>query len=583
MHPPLRPPPPGTVGQAISLLLGSVRGRRDASESNPIEDSEEREIAELELAASVIHEELLLRAATLQRQHNSSQWIYRLPQEVFTEILIFDILNSPEQRKRLAPVRWNNSAEKPKPPRRTQLCNVSHRLLQTIMSTPRIWSDIRWGVDDHIRCLEMSAQAPLSIQCSRLKWMEVEVPESIYDFSKAVEQQSWRWKSLSLHLPFRYMEVPFLEFTALQLRDLTIQNTSSEPGGIHGESDSINHIIKIFGNPALRNLSLDGMGLYWNNLNLSHLRSLSLIKVKEGAPRFEKLMEILQAASGLEQLTLHGLNIPGLCSIEEQEWNTQPIHLTSLLSVCLDELAEGLADHLIRHARFPRLKSIRVHGLFLKHLKISNSDQNPYHHFFQVIIPVLSSSTKGLTLSNGTFSNEIYLNTDRWAMPWPDGDAAGKTADFGVVVGDPLSSMQQMVDFIKSNRILVPLTIVAHGFDYALNTISSTPSFPAEVLGELPMVTKISAAALDDALNIMALLETIRRDEETGRLGWACPRLKDLDFSTVEGVTPERIQAFLDARYGDGNPLLVDGEIVDRPPMVEFAYSIFWETSTSML
>ncbi|KAG8911465.1 hypothetical protein FRC00_006442 [Tulasnella sp. 408] len=343
-----------------------------------------------------------------------------------------------------------------------------------------------------------------------------------------------------------------------------------------GESGLINHVIKIFGNPAPRNLSLDGMGLHWNGLNLSHLRLLSLIKVKEGAPSFEKLMELLQVASGLEQLTLHAVDI--VCSTEEREGNTQPIHLTSIFSIWLDELPEGLADHLIRVVRAPRLTSIRVRGLSVEQLENSNSDQNPYHHFFQVLVPILSSSTKGLTLSNGTFSNGIYLNTDHWAMPWPAGDVVGKTADFGIVVEDPLSSMQQMVNFLTSNRILVPLTIVAHGFDYALNAISLTPTFPAEALGKLPMVTKISAAVLDDALNIMTYLGTILRDEEAGRLGWACPRLKDLDFSAVEGLTPEYTQAFLDARYGDGNPLLVDGEILDRPLMVEFAYSIFWET-----
>ncbi|KAG9048847.1 hypothetical protein FS837_011853 [Tulasnella sp. UAMH 9824] len=576
MHVPPRPPSPDTVGQAISLLLGSVRRIPDVSESNPIEYSREKEIAELEIAASAIHDELLLRAAMLKRQRNSSQWIYRLPQEVFTEILVFDIRNPPEERKHSS-FRRKYPVERPKPPRRTQLCNVSHRFLQTIMGTPRIWSDIRWRRDDHVRCLEMSAQAPLSIRCSELDRMEIPSPASMEEFLEAVWEQSWRWQSLCLNLEFSPGRLNFLEFTAPRIHDVTIQNFARGLPGIFGETEPVPCVLKIFGNPTLRTLSLDGIGLHWDDLNLSHLRSLSLTKIKEGAPSFEKLMEILQSASGLEQLTLHGLNT--FCPTEEQERNTQPIHLTSLLSLWLDELPKELPGHIIRLIRFPRLKSMRVRGLSLEHLENSNSDQNPHHHFFQILVPMLSSS-EGLTLSNETFSNVMYLNTDFWTdMPWPDGEAPGETADIGVEVEDPLSAMQNFANFLTSNHLIAPLTIEANGYNYTLDDPSSmTPKFPVDVLGKLPTVTRISAGTLADALNIMTFLGSIRRDEETGRLGWACPRLKDLDFSAVEGLTPEHTQAFLDARYSDGNPLLVEGETVHRPPMVELGHSIFWET-----
>ncbi|KIO15391.1 hypothetical protein M407DRAFT_35043 [Tulasnella calospora MUT 4182] len=135
-----------------------------------------------------------------------------------------------------------------------------------------------------------------------------------------------------------------------------------------------------------------------------------------------------------------------------------------------------------------------------------------------------------------------------------------------------------MVHFLTSNRIVVPLTIAANGYNDAVDAPPPpTPSFPAEVLGKLPMVIDISAVVLADALNILTFLGSIRRDEETGRLGWACPKLKVLDFRRVEGLQPQHRQAFADARYGDGNPLLVEGEVVHRPPMVDITQLPDWD------
>ncbi|KIO21255.1 hypothetical protein M407DRAFT_29133 [Tulasnella calospora MUT 4182] len=135
-----------------------------------------------------------------------------------------------------------------------------------------------------------------------------------------------------------------------------------------------------------------------------------------------------------------------------------------------------------------------------------------------------------------------------------------------------------MVHFLTSNRIVVPLTVAANGYNDAVDTPPPpTPSFPAEVLGKLPMVIHISAVVLADALNILTFLGSIRRDEETGRLGWACPKLIVLDFGRVEGLKAQHRQAFSDARYSDGIPLLVEGEVVHRPPRVDFAHWPDWE------
>ncbi|KAG8924326.1 hypothetical protein FRC01_011658 [Tulasnella sp. 417] len=420
----------------------------------------------------------------------------------------------------------------------------------------------------------MSAQAPLSIRCSEYERIETPSPPTMDEFLRAIWENSWRWESLSLHFQIGTRQLYFLEFTAPQLRDLTIENGDRELGGLFGEYEPGICILKILGNPTLRNLSLNGIGLQWNNLNLPQLRMLSLTNVEEGAPSLEKLMETLKMASGLEHLALHGVDI--VSSVEGEELNPQPIHLTSLLSLWLDKLPKGLAHQLIRVIRSPQLKSMRVCGLFPEHLENSTSDQNPYHHFFQVLIPVLSSSAKGLTLSNEPFSSTMYLNTDNWTMPWLANFPAGRTADLGVQIEDPISATPKMVNFITSNRIVVPLTVVANASDDGFGATSSTTScFLAEVLGKLPMVTKISTQTLADALNILIFLGSIRRDEETGRWGWACPQLKVLNFGGIDGLAHEHYQSFLDARYSDGSPLLIEGEVVHRPPMVEYENSMF--------
>ncbi|KAG8915404.1 hypothetical protein FRC00_004799 [Tulasnella sp. 408] len=573
MRAPPSPPSPDTVDPAISLLLGNIREISATSESDPGEYSREREIAELELAASAIHDELLLRAALLKRQRNSSRWIYQLPEEIFTEILIIDLTNSD-----LKELYRSSDVAHVAAPRRTQLCNISHRFLQTIMGTPRIWSIIRWGRDNHTRCLQRSAQSPLSIRCCGYDRIKLPSTGSTIEFLKDVWDHSWRWKALSLRLEFDSKYLQFLEFSAPQIRDLTVENVQRRcrcisghgHGEMHAGSEPRTYVLKVFGNPTLRHLSLDGIGLQWNDLGFS-LKYLSLRKIKEGAPSLQKLLEILKMASGLEALTVHTVQI--IDSSDEHELDLQPIHLSSLLSLWLEGLPSGSAERLIRAIWSPQLKTIRVWGRFLEHFENCNSDQNPFHHFFRVLIPILSSFTQGLTLSNDASYNVLCLYPNHW--PWPE-NAAEKAAKVVVEVEDPLSAVPKMVDFLTSNRILVPLTIAANGYSH---TLPPTSSFRAEVLEKLPTATNISALVLVDSLNIMNILGSIRRDEETGRLGWACPELKVLDFSGVDGLTSEHREAFLDARYGDGNPLVVEGEVVHRPPMVDLQYKFnSWET-----
>ncbi|KAG8915407.1 hypothetical protein FRC00_004802, partial [Tulasnella sp. 408] len=86
---------------------------------NPTEYAREREIAELELAASTTHDELHLRAALLKRQRNSFRWIYQLPQKIFTEILIIDIINSDSEELAVFTPQPSSQVTHPAAPRRT--------------------------------------------------------------------------------------------------------------------------------------------------------------------------------------------------------------------------------------------------------------------------------------------------------------------------------------------------------------------------------------------------------------------------------------------------------------------------------
>ncbi|KAG8915405.1 hypothetical protein FRC00_004800 [Tulasnella sp. 408] len=514
-------PPPEAIEQAISVLLGSFPGRGghpDRSETDANRYTLEREIAELELSASAINQELLLRAAGLKRRLNSSQWIYQLPEEVFADILVIDVLGFGfEEKKQQSRTVY---VGQPEPAvRRAQLCNVSHRFLQTVMNTPRIWSEIQWRRDDHLRLL-MSAQAPLMIRCCEWDPIILKIPGTMEEFLKAVWEHSERWKTLSLDLQLDGGCLPSPEFPAPQLRDLYIANRSYL---FRRSLDFIPHMIKISGNPSLRNLALTETSLQWHGIDFSRLKSLSLDSIQQEPPSLENLLETLMMASCLESLSLRKVNTVSLNKVPQLEW--QPINLNSLITLSIEEMPSGLADYLITRIRAPRLKTSNVHGLFLKHLENLNSDQNPYHHFFRVIMPTLAAQGSiNVALYNDIFSKAVSLGPPLGPLAVPRSvGAAIRTASFGMEAESPVRGVEAMVEFLMSYRIDC-LTVMASG--RYLPPPSSESSFPAEVLGKLPMVTKISACILVDALNILNFLGTPRRDEGTGQFGWACPQLE---------------------------------------------------------
>ncbi|KAG8901853.1 hypothetical protein FRC01_009733 [Tulasnella sp. 417] len=573
MHAHLQQPPPDVVDQAISVLLGSFRSGQDAPESNITEYTAETEIAELELSATAIHNELRLRAARLKRRQNASQWIYQLPQEVLAEILIIDVLSLCGED-----VEWVEGAVDPAfGPRRTvrspaarkaQLCSVSHRFFQTVMTTPRIWSDICWRRDDHIRLLQMSAEAPLTIRCSEHYPTIFRTPGTKEEFLQAVMEHSGRWKALSLKLLFDDGCPPFLEFSAPQLRDLTISNLQVFGRGF----DHARHVFKISGNPSLRNLTLTGTSLQWDGVNFSHLKSLSLNIIQQGTPSLEQLAETLRMTSDLEELALYRVNTISLDKAQQLE--SRLIHLNALITLAMIGLPAGVADYLIGILRLPRLERSHVYGLLPEHLENPESDQNPYHHFFRVITPTYATRTPIML----TFCNEISFRAVSLEplLFWnsPPNDPGLDTASFGVEAENSVQVVRSMVEFLKSQHIDHPLTMLANGRSLgpASSWSHTTSYFPADVLGKLPTVRRISAAVRADALNILSFLGSVRRDEETRQLGWPCPQLEVLALQGVEGLTDNHFQSFLDARYGDGEPLLVEGEVVPRPRRVEFEH-----------
>ncbi|KAG9048851.1 hypothetical protein FS837_011857 [Tulasnella sp. UAMH 9824] len=554
MHAHHQLPPAEVVEQAISVLLGGFPGRSghpDGLETNATEDALESEIAELELSASVIQHELLLRATQLKRRLNSSQWIYQLPEEVFADILVTDVLSFglEEEEHRGTTI---YGAGHPRPSiatpaaRRTRLCNVSHRFLQTVMSTPRIWSDIRWRRDDYLRLLQRSGQAPLMIRCREFDPIILKTPGTMEEFLKAVWEHSQRWKALSLDLQLDESRLPSTEFPAPQLRDLDITNH-------HYRSLNLTpHIFKISGNPSLENLTLTETSLQWDGIDFSRLKSLSLRSVRQGAPSLEQLVETLRMASGLEQLSLRQVNT---VSSKAQQLESQPAHLNALITLSIHDMPSGSADYIITRIRSPRLKICDVHGLLLKHFENPSSDQNPYHHFFRVIRTILSSRRfENLVLSNEIFSKAVCLRPElRWSH-----QAVG-SVDFEVETENPVRGVEAMVEFLTSYCMDYYLIVMASGF--VLPPPSSESYFPAEVLGKLPMVTRISAGMLVDAVNILNFLGSPQRDEGTGRLGWACPQLQVLAMEGTEGLTPDHIQTFLDAR--DANWYTLEREIAE--------------------
>ncbi|KAG9048850.1 hypothetical protein FS837_011856 [Tulasnella sp. UAMH 9824] len=411
----------------------------------------------------------------------------------------------------------------------------------------------------------MSAQAPLMIRCGQLDPIILKTPGTMEEFLTAVWKHSERWKALSLDLRLDGRCLPSPEFPAPQLRDLHITDRPS----LFGRSlDSIPYVFKISGNPSLRNLTLTGTSLQWDGIDLSSLKSLSLSGIQHGAPSLENLVGALTIASCLESLFLHKVDTGSLDKVPQLE--SQPIDLNALTTLSIDEMPRGLADYLITRIRSPRLKKSHVHGLLLEHFENSGSDQNPYRHFFRVITPTIAARKFGnLALCNEILSKVVCLTSGFIGKHHPAIAALGSVS-FGVEAEDPVRGVQAMVEFLTSYRIDCSLTVIASG-SY-LPPPSSESYFPAEVLGKLSTVTRISAGMLVDAVNILNFLGSPQRDDGTGQLGWACPQLQVLAMEGTEGLTPDHIQTFLDARYGDGSPLIIDGQVVQRPRRVDFEY-----------
>ncbi|KAG8949077.1 hypothetical protein FRC00_008281 [Tulasnella sp. 408] len=417
MHADHQLPSPDAIEQRYLYFLQAFRTEADIlmrrKRGNATEDNLDKETAELELSASAIHRELHLRAARLKRRRNSSKRIYKLPEEVFAEILVIDVLDFvlEEEERFFHPIpRLTLPAV-----RRARLCNVSHRFLQTVMTSPRIWSDICWRRDDYFRLLQMSAQAPLMIRCLQSYPTIIKAPGTKEEFLSAVWEHSERWKALSLSLPLNERCLPSPEFPAPQLRDL---NVKFDRFDFLYSRKITPYVFKISGNPSLRNLSLTKAGLHWDGIDLSHLKSLSLNSIEQGAPSLEKLVETLRMASYLETLCLRQVNTVSLD--EEQRLDLQPIHLNSLASLYIADMPTGLADYLVTIIRTPQLKTSHVHGLLLKHLENPDSDQNPYRHFFRVIIPTLAvRRSRDLALCNDLLSKVVSLEPDSEFITMP--------------------------------------------------------------------------------------------------------------------------------------------------------------------
>lgn len=176
-----------------------------------------------------------------------------------------------------------------------------------------------------------------------------------------------RWESFDCSSTFYHMEVilnTLLECPgAANLKELLIDQKqpyerSSYPGFF--DSALTRNSVLFHGNlPKLELVSIEEIALYWDSPVLAHATHLTLTYGGKIDPRFERIMQILGAASKLTSLTIKGNLFKG-------RMNMKPTTLESLTCLTLDSIDVEEMISLMKSLCMPRLERLQLGDLWDK-------------------------------------------------------------------------------------------------------------------------------------------------------------------------------------------------------------------------
>ncbi|KAF8183929.1 hypothetical protein BJ912DRAFT_1023099 [Pholiota molesta] len=254
---------------------------------------------------STIEHELATQTAKYARMLNADSFIYRLPNELLTDILLIC------QRASLSP----HPRKKPTVPFQVTASHVSHRWRAVVIATPLLWNTI----DLHIR-IENHAQGRMQAQLAAhlarsgacfidvtLEFVFMSLAEPYFDM---LSRHALRWRRLSVatnHENVSAFNRLLLDVHAPMLEHLSLSETLP-----HGPADGPRNAAHA---PLLSFVRLAGYALGTLHPPLSTVTTLHLDGWTRHYITPEQLRAVLGAAPRLAHLSLNQLlRIRGPCS-----------------------------------------------------------------------------------------------------------------------------------------------------------------------------------------------------------------------------------------------------------------------------
>lgn len=492
-------------------------------------------------------------AAPHKRTLNEHAPIHRLPVELLTDIFYSDILSQP--KKQPMPYLLKDPKKRPMPyvegamTRLQELSLVCVRWKDLVISTPKLWSDIRFGRDGEL-AMKLSRDSLIDVTCendSVYLHPEDGCEDPLKAFLRLVIPESRRWRSFFVSGPRVTEDV--LECLQRQAPALTSLTAKLRP---YPPSPAITIPAT---NTSLRHLDLAGISVAWDASRLANLTSLSLLNILI-TPPIPALMSVLQASPQLVSLSLVSVGIMSQTYLDEDAATVDggsAISLPGLSQLKLWSMAPSLQHHLISSIIAPSLTSLVISSKSYRHLQ-RESPVSLFHLFSKAI-----DSSTHIWVYHAVASDLSITAGNQTENQWP---APPDNAPINILITGPISPEETMEVAAFIQAACKPTTKIQFSIvGYLDDEDEEAPPdvdtvFPVAALGLLSSLDHLAVDTLGDAVNVLTYLSN-------GLSGWPCNKLRSLDLAAVQGLQQENVDMFELGRYG---PDLEDGV---RPPRLD--------------
>ncbi|KAG8855596.1 hypothetical protein FRB96_006790 [Tulasnella sp. 330] len=513
------------IDRAMKSLVSALRDACLLRSDNMSEMySSEDELKAVELCLGKLRRRMLEILVDRRRQHNARLAFYRLPAELTTPIISFELFPFVYHGV------YNGT---PYMQRLRELASVSSGWSQLIKNTSSFWVHVSRNHSLSIlqQVLSRSKSNALELYIDRAE------PISLSDetFLALISEHSHRWRNIhiinasSSAAIFKGLEcIPAPALETLRICDRE---------GLHVPE------ILFWGKAGcLRTVELDGYDILWDGGTLKGLHHLSLQNLKATGPSARQLLDILAASPELQTLQLQNLT-PHLAT-SPTPGRTDPVELPLLRELSIHELSSPLELQILSAIRVPRCSHFRI---MLK--RGSPFFQDPSLAYIQSLFKLsLDSSTKLVVKCYpSTILLEVYA-----ASGCPFTLSLGGNRYVGPPGGliDALEQMKSVKKELYLRHVhparMIPFLQSKVGF-----TTIRLVAWPQSVNGAW-------TRAMMQAWATPLVVE--------GRRGWVVPELEVLQLAGCK-VDPATFIASISKRYGKGEIMggWEDGDIMLEP------------------